>query len=218
MIWMARQCRSERAADEDEHYKLIKDYSRNDARKQGKCDDYDRELRDGPLPKQDPVKPTRLTGVMMVLEVEGVTNLDGFESKIEELLLAEGIHPLPGIITHNASSREVTKGLFLAMQEGYMDAHYYPSISHVGLEIILWSEIYKHDGVRAALLEALGSPANGYSSFRVIHGGMLGAKNWKEDVDAVVPVKRSLCNCDVDRCCRCRQHQDSFRRVDQGRI
>ncbi|KAL7536610.1 hypothetical protein ACHAXR_007280 [Thalassiosira sp. AJA248-18] len=188
--------------DEDEHYKLIKDYSRNDARKQGKCDDYDKELAEakngGAPPKKELVKPTRSAGVMLVVEAEGVkADLRILDSKLKDLLSAEGMNPLnPGAITHTASSGEVSSALFLAMEEGYVDAHYYPSKFYAGLEIVLWSKIDKLDDIRKSILDALGAPPNAYSSYRVIHGGMLGAKNWKEDVEAVGPVKRNLRNCD----------------------
>mmetsp|Transcript_19521 Transcript_19521/g.35395 ORF Transcript_19521/g.35395 Transcript_19521/m.35395 type:complete len:986 (-) Transcript_19521:61-3018(-) len=183
--------------DEDEHYKLIKDYSHNDARKQGKCDEWDKLQREGEPEKKDPVKPTRSAGAMMVVEVEGVTNMSGFENKLEELLKGLDLNPLaPGVVMHTAAVGDVSQGLFIGMEEGYVDAHYYPSKSHVGLEVTLWSKIYKHDEIRKALLVALGSPETAYSSYRVIHGGMLGAQNWKEDVEAVGPVKRTLRECD----------------------
>lgn len=189
--------------DEDEHYKLIKDYSRNDARKQGKCDDYDKEVAEakaGGAPKTDPVKPSKSAGVLLVVEAEGVQyDLSNLESKLKDILSGEGMNPLaPGTITHNASSGEASSALFLAMEEGYVDAHFYPSKSHVGLEIVLWSKIAKQDDLRIAIMDALGAPSNAYSSYRVIHGGMLGAKNWKEDVEAVGPVKKNLRNCDPE--------------------
>lgn len=190
--------------DEDEHYKLIKDYSRNDARKQGKCDDYDREVAEakaGGAPKADPVKPERSAGVLLVVEMDGISgDMSGLASKLEGILREEGMNPLPpGTVTHDApSSAEMSSALFLAMEEGYVDAHYYPSKSYVGLEIALWSKIYKQDDLRKAIVEALGAPAGGHSNYRVIHGGMLGAKNWQEDVEAVGPVKKNLRNCDPE--------------------
>jgi hypothetical protein len=131
-------------------------------------------------------------------------------SQLKDILSKEGMHPLsPGTVTHNATSVEVSQALFLAMEEGYVDAHYYPSNSHVGLEIVLWSKIAKQEDLRKAIMKALGSPlavgksgkidnVNFYSSYRVIHGGMLGAKNWKEDVEAVGPVKKNLRKCDPE--------------------
>lgn len=188
--------------DEDEHYKLIKDYSHNDARKQGKCKLYDKELADAKagVGKKDPVKPTRSAGVLLNVEVEGVSSdMSNLESQLKSLLEDEGMHPLsPGAITHNASSGEVSSALFLAMEEGYVNAHYYPSKQHVGLEIVLWSKIASQDNLRAAIIDALDAPPTGYSSYRVIHGGMLGAKNWQEDVDAVGPVNKNLRECDPE--------------------
>lgn len=185
--------------DVDDHYKLIKDYSHNDARKQGKCDLYDKEVAEAknPTPKPDPVKPNKSTGVLLVVEAEGVTEFSALETLVRDLLIAEGLTPLGPATAHNASDSVATSGLFIAMEEGYVTAHYYPSFSHVGLEIVLWSKIAKHDGVREALLGSLGVK-NKYSSFRVIHGGMIGAKNWREDINAVGPVNKNLRQCDPE--------------------
>lgn len=185
--------------DVDEHYKLIKDYSHNDARKQGKCDLYDKEVAEAknPTPKADPVKPDKSTGVLLVVEAEGVTEFSALETLVKDLLVAEGLTPLGPAEAHNASGSVATAGLFIALEEGYVTAHYYPSHSHVGLEIVLWSKIAKHDDVRKSLLGSLGVKDK-YSAFRVIHGGMIGAKNWREDINAVGPINKNLRQCDPE--------------------
>jgi len=187
--------------DEDEHYKLIKDYSHNDARKQGKCDLYDKEVaeaKEGAPTKKDPVKPDRSTGVLLVVEAEGVTEFTPLEQKINDILTAEGLTPLAPPEINNASGSEASSAIFIALEEGYVTAHYYPDNSYVGIEVVLWSKIAMHDDVRKALLTALDVDDN-YSSYRVIHGGMLGAKNWKEDVNDVGPVNKNLRNCDPEK-------------------
>jgi len=187
--------------DEDEHYKLIKDYSYNDARKQGKCDLYDKEVAQakegGPTTKAEPVKPNRSTGVLLVVEAEGVTEFAPLEQKIKDLLTAEGLTPLAPPEINNASGSVASAAIFIALEEGYVTAHYYPDNSYVGLEVVLWSKIVKHDDVRKALLTALDADDK-YSSYRVIHGGMLGAKNWMEDINEMGPVNKNLRNCDPE--------------------
>ena len=190
--------------DVDEHYKLIKDYSRNDARKQGKCDLYDKEVAKakeaGGVKMEEPVKPTRSAGVLLVVEADEVqSDMSTLESKLKGLMENEGMHPLkPGTIVDKTQSGEVSSAIFLAMEEGYVDAHYYPAKKHVGLEIVLWSKIFKLDDLRNTILSALNAPIESASSYRVIHGGMLGAKNWKEDVEAVGPVNKNLRECDPE--------------------
>ncbi|KAL7472718.1 hypothetical protein ACHAXS_013094 [Conticribra weissflogii] len=184
--------------DEDEHYKLIKDYSRNDARKQGKCAFYDAEMeraQKGDDEEKEHEKPTRSAGVMNVVEVDNVTNFSDLDSEFKHVLEAQGLRPLAPAVTHTLNEGEATSAIFIGMEEGYVDAHVYPSKNHIGLEIVLWSKIAKQDQVRTALLVAMGVE-KGFSSYRVIHGGMLGAKNWKEDVDAIGPVKKNLRECD----------------------
>ncbi|KAL3786835.1 hypothetical protein ACHAW5_003136 [Stephanodiscus triporus] len=189
--------------DVDEHWKLIKDYSRNDARKQGKCDLYDREVAEakaGGKKAVEPTKPTRSAGVLLVIEADGVpSDLSTLASSLKGLLEDEGLHPLPpGTVVDETPSGEASSALFLAMEEGYVNAHYYPSRSYIGLDIVLWSKISKLDDLRVSLLGALGAALSDHSSFRVIHGGMLGAKNWREDVNAVGPVNKNLRQCDPE--------------------
>jgi spermidine synthase len=188
--------------DEDEHYKLIKDYSHNDARKQGKCDLYDKEVAEakegGSTKKKEPVKPTRSTGVLLVVEAEGVTEFSPLEHKIKDILIAEGLTPLAAPEISNATGSDASSAIFIALEEGYVTAHYYPDNSYVGLEIVLWSKIAMHDAVRKAILTALDVDDN-YSSYRVIHGGMLGAKNWRNDINEMGPVNKNLRNCDPEK-------------------
>ena len=188
--------------DEDEHYKLIKDYSYNDARKQGKCDLYDKEVAEAKegvsANKTDPVKPTRSTGVLLVVEAEGVTDFSPLEEEIYDILVDEGLTPLGPPNINSASGTAASSAIFIALEEGYVTAHYYPDNAYVGLEVVFWSKIVKHDDVREALLNAIGVE-DSYSSYRVIHGGMLGAKNWKNDINEMGPVNKNLRNCDPEK-------------------
>lgn len=190
--------------DEDDHYKLMKDYSRNDARKQGKCDIYDREMKEraangGELMKKNLVVPTKSAGVLLVVEAEGVKDFSGLAGALKDILTKQGLKPIGDVAGSSSTTDgfEATSGIFLAMEEGYVDAHYYPGKSYVGFEIVLWSKIAKNSDVRDAILEQLEVTSN-FSNFRVIHGGMLGAKNWKEDVEAVGPVNKNLRQCDPE--------------------
>ncbi len=80
-----------------------------------------------------------------------------------------------------------------------MNAHHYPTRSHFGLDIVLWLKISKLDDLRMSLLlGVLGVKLSDHSSYRVIHGGMLGAKNWREDVNAMGPVSRNLRQCNPE--------------------
>jgi len=188
--------------DEDEHYKLIKDYSRNDARKQGKCDLYDKELAErkangGELAQKEVVKPVRSAGVLLVVEAEEVSNFKPIEDSLRGILASEGLHPLGDAVSHSSASGEATSAVFIGLEEGYVNARYYPGKRYAGFEVVLWSEIAKNTQVRDALLAALNVTEN-FSNFRVVHGGMLGAKNWREDVEATGPVNRNLRQCDPD--------------------
>ncbi len=146
----------------------------------------------------EPAKPTMLAGVLLVIKVDNIpSNILALALNLKGLLENEGLHPLPPSTVVNLTPLGgASLGLFLVMEEGYENAHHYPARLHFGLDIVLWSKISKLDDLRVSLLLGmLGAKLLDHSSYCVIHGGMLGAKNWREDVNAVVPVNRNLRQC-----------------------
>jgi hypothetical protein len=85
------------------------------------------------------------------------------------------------------------------MEEGYVSAHSYPERpSSVGVKILLWSKLGKQDDVLRSLLGTLGIDEGSYSLYRVIHGGVNGLKNWKEEANAIGPAMRNTRECDPE--------------------
>mmetsp|Transcript_1085 Transcript_1085/g.2350 ORF Transcript_1085/g.2350 Transcript_1085/m.2350 type:complete len:531 (-) Transcript_1085:58-1650(-) len=83
------------------------------------------------------------------------------------------------------------------MEEGYISAHSYPQKpSSIGIEILLWSKLAKQNDILLSLLDVIGVGGNSYSSYRVIHGGMNGHTNWKEEMDTIGPAKKNTRECD----------------------
>jgi len=186
--------------DEDEHYKLIKDYSHNDARSQGKCGDYDAEVlaaKQGEPEAKEPVKPTRSAGILMVVEAENVTKTTDLDSIFKTILEASGFTPIAPSLSHAAAEGEATSAFFIGLEEGYISGHVFLGKSYVALEILLWSKISMQDSLRNSFLDVMGVD-NSYSSYRVVHGGMIGHHNWRSEIDAIGPVKKNLRQCDPE--------------------
>ena len=184
--------------DEDAHYRMILDYSRNDARQQGACDDYDAEALHGKKPqerrKEEPVKPVASSGVLLVADADNATEpLD--LGRVVAALKAVGMTPLEqSLFLPSGDHRSVTPSLFIGMEEGYVAAHSYPGTSSIGIDILLWSKLGTQTDVLQSLLDVIGIEKS-YSSFRVIHGGMNGHKNWKEEMNTKGPVKKNTRDC-----------------------
>jgi len=188
--------------DEDEHYKMIIDYSHNDARKQGQCDDYDAEVlkgkNDGVFEQNEKelVKPTKASGILLVADADNATHALDLSS-FKTALLALGMTPLEQSCLSLSSPDDTTYSLFIGMEEGYISAHSYPETSSsIGLEILLWSKLGKQNDILLSLLDMIGVDKRSYSSYRVIHGGMNGHTNWKEEMDTIGPAKKNTRECD----------------------
>ena len=172
--------------DEDEHFKMIIDYSQNDARAQGLCGEDDAQ-------KDEQAKPTNSRGILLVAEADNATNngidLDAFKSTL-------GALGMTILETASIKKDKDVSSLFIGMEEGYIAAHSYQKSSSIGLEILLWSKLIKQDDVLHSLLGVVGVDGKSYSSYRVIHGGMNGHKKWKEESQTIGPLKKNVRNCD----------------------
>ena len=176
--------------DEDKHYRMILDYAHNDARKQGLCDDQKKEVTRDPL-----VKPAKSPGILLVVDADNATKpLD--PAAFRAALKAAGKTPLDASPPPPPGGAAASH-LFVGMEEGYVSARSYPGTSSVGLEILLWSGLGGQDDILRALLDAVGVGAS-YSSYRVIHGGMNGHENWREEADAKGPVMRNTRECNTE--------------------
>jgi len=179
-----------------DHYRMIIDYAHNDARKQGLCDDYDDEALNGKKPQG--IKPTATEAYGILLVAEADTDNDAtktleLDKKFKKALRALGMTPLDSGLSL-PSGEGMTPSLFIGLEEGYVAAHSYPRQSSIGLEILLWSKLGKQNDILLSLLGLIGADKS-YSSYRVIHGGMNGHKNWEEEANMIGPVKANLRNC-----------------------
>jgi len=170
--------------NESNHYKMIIDYAYNEI-----CDDGSTEVQK----KESPSTPTESSGILLVVEAENTTkNLD-LESFVKTLQ-ALGFTPLEKSI-FLPQGKGIAPSLFIPLVEGYISAHTYQGHQAIGIEILLWSQLGKQNDILQALLGVVGVQ-DSYSSYRVIHGGMVGHKDWLEELETKGPgqkQKNKLC-------------------------
>ena len=154
----------------ENRHNFLHDYSRNDARAQGKCEN------------AKPIKDerTKSAGIMEIVEAEQVSIvLDGTAvPRLEEAVIAEGFRL-------NRESLYDNNITMISMQEGYIMARFSPEDRYCNLDINLWGRFDRLKSLSAALTEALGSSV--VSNYRVVVGGMFGSTTWEHDKDLIGP-------------------------------
>ena len=130
----------------------------------------------------DPVEQVRSPGILMIVEAEQCTEelllSDVLKVECIGALVEEGLSVVSTILSKSDVDKTV---MVIILQEGYVVAHTLPEYNYCAFDIHLWSSYEKHEGIRKALLAAVGSGSESSSSFRIIAGGMFGVKTWKDD-------------------------------------
>jgi len=175
--------------DINTHYRILKDYSKNDARAQGNCEKLDANIYDS--------DEQRRAGIVMIVEAEDATGASMPAEKMEETLrkaiTRSGASPLSSIAQPSEHGGAV---VIISMKQGYVVAHSWPEHNYVGLEIHLWSQFVQLETIKSSLLEAVGSTTGPWSTYRIVAGGMLGTDNWKEEQATIGPRPIESRNCD----------------------
>lgn len=167
------------------HYKMIIDYANNEI-----CDDdSNAEVQ---KKQQRPSTPTESSGILLVVEAENTTKNVDLESFVKTLQ-ALGFTPLEKSI-FLPQGKAITPSLFIPLEEGYISAHTYQGHQAIGIEILLWSQLGKQNDILQALLGVVGVQ-DSYSSYRVIHGGMVGHKDWLEELETKGPGQKQNKRC-----------------------
>eukprot|EP00978_Attheya_sp_CCMP212_P006077 scaffold13679_cov54-Attheya_sp.AAC.1 len=166
--------------DINTHYRIFRDYSKTDARAQGKCGKLDEKMYDS--------DEQRRAGIVLIVEAENAKGASMSAEKMEKTLksaiLKEGLSPV-STIAHASKGNGVV--VIIITEEGYIIAHTWPDHSYVALEIHLWSQFVKLDKIKSSLLKAVGSTKGPWSTYRVVAGGMLGTDDWKREQATIGP-------------------------------
>eukprot|EP00978_Attheya_sp_CCMP212_P023713 scaffold73107_cov63-Attheya_sp.AAC.1 len=166
--------------DIDTHYRIFRDYSKNDARAQGQCEklvekmyDSDEQLR---------------AGIVLIIEAENATGASmkagHLKNNLTTALINGGLSPYSDIVQPSEHGGYVA---IISTKEGYIVAHTWPDHNYVGLEIHLWAQFAQLETIKSSLLEAVGSTKGPWSTYRIVAGGMLGTDNWKEEQSTIGP-------------------------------
>ena len=141
-------------------------------------------------------------GIIMIVEAEnaneGLDNVERVSSLIVKAL--EKVLQRQNEATEvNVMNKVTDTGYIIVAKfaEGYVTARIWPDKNYCAFDIHLWSSFEKHQDLKNALLGAVDS-RNGFSSYRVVAGGMFGSKQWKIDAINKGPRFTSDCNEEID--------------------
>jgi len=166
----------------NEYYRFT-EYRKNDARKQGRCEDIDDDADTG----------GKSAGILMVVEAENLTH---DLSKSTQQLLAESLKNIGltvlDTVTHNPSTTLVV------MSEGYVTARLFPEKSYIAFDIQLWGNFHLMETARDSLIESFGGTDESTSSFRIVTGGMRGTSSQESDRKKIGPRMVNSRNCEED--------------------
>jgi len=166
--------------DINTHYRILKDYSKNDARAQGNCEKLDANIYDS--------DEQRRAGIVLIVEAENAKgasmSTEKMENTLKTAILKEGLSLVSTIAQASEGNGVV---VIIITEEGYIIAHTWPDHSYVALEIHLWSQFVKLDKIKSSLLKAVGSTKGPWSTYRVVAGGMLGTDDWKREQATIGP-------------------------------
>jgi len=146
-------------------------------------------------PEAIPNVQTSSPGVMMILETEH-TQVDlSLPDAVQKAIMDALTHESVGFHVTSASSFVMDAAaaatdpkaiVIVIMHEGYVVARTWAAHRYCAFDIHLWSRFQEMDGVKRALIAAMGSDSSSSSSkstsaFRIVAGGVFGIDTWKDD-------------------------------------
>ena len=173
--------------NKDNHLDFVHDYSQNDARAQGKCD----ELKIPEFPKVQ----EKAAGIMAIVNAEK-TSQDLEDGQEIAKLISDTIKKEDRFTL--LSAPEVTNNVvYTVMKEGYIVARLWAVKHYCAFDINLWGSFDKLESLQAALVDVVGS--QDVSQYRVVVGGMFGSSTWKQDQKMIGPQIVQTRNCDIPK-------------------
>ena len=166
-------------ANETVPYTWFHDTFMNSAWNDGKCNSAGQE----PIPEIQEAS----AGILFVVDAEKTGSLDGMETKLYDVVKKIGLTPI------SKPKKSFSDVSFVVMEEGYIVARTWKNDNYVAYDIHLWSAFDQHVPLRDALTAAVDSKLA--SSFRVVAGGMFGAKEWRKDAEGMGPQHAEMRDC-----------------------
>lgn len=131
-------------------------------------------------PEIEPTIQERSPGILMILEAENANadlkDSEKMKNSIMEALVTQGVTGYSSFHRKSIGDNYFTEIFF---EEGYVISRTWPKEKYCAFDIHLWSNFDKQENIKKALLAAVDSKYE--SSYRIVAGGMFGARNWKDD-------------------------------------
>eukprot|EP00527_Entomoneis_sp_CCMP2396_P009368 CAMPEP_0198138924 /NCGR_PEP_ID=MMETSP1443-20131203/2291_1 /TAXON_ID=186043 /ORGANISM="Entomoneis sp., Strain CCMP2396" /LENGTH=1220 /DNA_ID=CAMNT_0043800881 /DNA_START=48 /DNA_END=3710 /DNA_ORIENTATION=- len=168
----------------DENFDIVHDYMSNPLAK--------RHCK-GPEEEKEPEEQEASPGIVLILEAENASADMSTPEKVENLIVPALEKQGLGVIeTVKSDSNEAV--LVTVFTEGYVVARTFPENKHCAFDIHIWSSFDKLEGIKSALIAAVGSGSESSSSFRIVAGGMFGVSSWVKDSMSRGPEFTQECN------------------------
>ena len=182
----------------DDHFKLVHEYTRNDARSQGKCD---MPTETSSSAAMEDTAGEDSAGILFIMEAENASRLSKLELPMSEdgtlfkALQEAGVTPRT-VLSTTAGGGKTLATFF--MLEGVVVARTWPDEDYCAFDIQLWSAFDKLDTIIASLTKAVGSEESALSSYRIITSGIQDAGMETTERENIGPPKiLSHRNCDA---------------------
>jgi len=119
-------------------------------------------------------------GIIMIIEAENanadLANVEKVKNSIVASLEKEGIKDISSKMHLNGKNAVIV----FVFREGYITARTWPEKKYCSFDLHLWSSFEKQGSIKKTLLSSVDS-TSGFSSFRIVAGGMFGVSTWKDD-------------------------------------
>ena len=172
----------------EDRFNMFHDYQDNVLETDGTCGPLDEAASD--------IEGDSGAGVLMVLNAEDttvpLTPFRAIETSIKDSLKGLGFELLSSSLSELGAGGSAAT---LILREGYITVRTWPEQNYAAFDIHLWGAFAKHELIRDALLEVVGSSDKSWSSYRVVGGGMLGSSTWNEDRKTIGPLSAHAESC-----------------------
>jgi len=166
----------------DNRYYMFHDIQKNDIKNPSTCP------VSGIESEENGSRVEERAGILMIVNAEDVgleqVPIDNLEQVLRDSLSHEGLNV--HLTLHSPSNNG---GVFIViiLEEGYITVRTWPDKNYCALDIQLWVHFGKIDGIRDAVVAAVGGNDESLSSYKIVTGGMLGTGSWEDELKVIGP-------------------------------
>ena len=130
--------------------------------------------------EKNTVEQQRSPGITMIIDVENLSGDTVAENLIQSMSEALSASKL-NVLSSHLFLTEGIESFMITFEEGYLLSRVWPDKQYCALDLMLWSSFDKQNKARDLLIKSLGSSRSHSPSFRIVTGGMFGARTWQDD-------------------------------------